>query len=79
VTVRNNGTSAVASWTVALGLASGQSIVNLWDGVNTGTSGNVTVRNASYNGSIAGGATRTFGYVANGSSTATPTLGCSAA
>jgi poly(hydroxyalkanoate) depolymerase family esterase len=79
VTVRNNGTSAVSSWTVALGLQSGVSIVNLWDGVNTGTSGNVTVRNASYNGSIAGGGTRTFGYVANGSSAGTPTLGCSAA
>jgi len=76
VTVRNNGSTAINGWTVALGLASGQTISNLWNGVNTGTSGNVTVRNAPYNGTIAGNGTTVFGFVANGNSTPTPTVSC---
>jgi alpha-galactosidase len=54
-------------------LASGQTIANLWNGVNSGTSGSVSVGNAPYNGTIAGGGSTTFGYVASGSSTAMPT------
>jgi endo-1,4-beta-xylanase len=76
VTVRNNGASTINGWTVALGLASGQTISNLWNGVNTGTSGNVPVRNAPYNGTIAGNGTTMFGFVANGNSTPTPTVSC---
>ena len=34
------------------------------------------MRNANYNGTVAGGATTTFGFVANGSSTPTPTVSC---
>jgi poly(hydroxyalkanoate) depolymerase family esterase len=77
VTVRNNGSTSIGSWTVALGLGGGQSIVNLWNGVNTGTTGAVTVRNAPYNGTIPGNGTTTFGFVANGPSTPTPTVSCS--
>ncbi|MFF4758256.1 cellulose binding domain-containing protein [Streptomyces sp. NPDC001292] len=46
VPVRNNGTSTLNGWTVGMTLASGQSISSLWDRVNTGTSGSVTVRNS---------------------------------
>ena len=77
VTVRNNGSAQIGSWTVALGLGGGQTIVNLWNGVNTGTTGAVTVRNAPYNGTIPGSGTTTFGFVANGPSTPTPTVSCS--
>jgi acetylxylan esterase len=77
VTVRNNGSAQIGSWTVALGLGGGQTIVNLWNGVNTGTTGAVTVRNAPYNGTIPGNGTTTFGFVANGPSTPTPTVSCS--
>jgi endo-1,4-beta-xylanase len=76
VTVGNSGATTITSWTVTLGLASGQSINNLWSGVNTGTTGTIPVRNANYNGTVAGGATTTFGFVANGSSTPTPTVSC---
>jgi len=78
VTVGNSGTTSINGWTVSLGLAAGQSIVNLWDGVNSGTTGTVPVRNASYNGTIAAGGSRTFGYVANGGGATAPTLGCAA-
>ncbi|MFD4607293.1 cellulose binding domain-containing protein [Streptomyces sp. NPDC058440] len=72
VTVRNNGTSTLNGWTVGLNLASGQSISSLWDGVNTGTSGSVTVRNSSYNGTLAANGTATFGFTATGNSTPAP-------
>jgi hypothetical protein len=75
VTVRNNGSSTLNGWTVRLGLAGGQSIQNLWNGVNSGTSGTISVRNQSYNGSIGANGTTTFGYVANGSPS-TPSLSC---
>jgi lysophospholipase L1-like esterase len=66
------GTAAVNGWTVRMTLASGQSITNLWNGVNTGTSGAVSVRNAAYNGALGASATTTFGYVANGNGASAP-------
>jgi lysophospholipase L1-like esterase len=72
VTVRA-GSGAINGWTVRMTLASGQSITNLWNGVNAGTSGAVSVRNAPYNGSLAASGATTFGYVANGNGAAAPT------
>ncbi|WP_258382611.1 cellulose binding domain-containing protein [Streptomyces sp. NTH33] len=72
MTVRNNGTTTLNGWTVGMTLASGQSISSLWDGVNTGTSGSVTVRNTPYNGTLAANGTATFGFTATGSSATAP-------
>lgn len=47
-------------------LASGQAISSLWNGTNTGTTGNVTVRNAPYNGTLGVNASTTFGFTATG-------------
>ena len=68
----NNGSATLTGWTVQLTLAGGQSIANVWNGVNTGTTGTVSVRNASYNGSLGANASTTFGFLANGSSSAAP-------
>jgi peptidoglycan/xylan/chitin deacetylase (PgdA/CDA1 family) len=77
VTVTNRGTSALNGWTVQLSLPAGQSISSLWDGVNSGTSGAVTVRNAAYNGTVAAGGSTMFGYVGTGDGTQAPTaIGC---
>jgi hypothetical protein len=76
VTVRNNGSSTLNGWTVPMTLPGGQTIQNLWNGVNSGTSGSITVRNAPYNGSIGPNGSTTFGYVVMGSSTAAPSVGC---
>ncbi|MEO3926824.1 cellulose binding domain-containing protein [Micromonosporaceae bacterium B7E4] len=73
VTVRNTGPAPINAWTVRMALASGQSVTNLWNGVNTGTSGAVSVRNAAYNGAIPANGTTTFGYVASGNGAAAPT------
>jgi endo-1,4-beta-xylanase len=77
VTVTNQAASAIGGWTVTLGLAGGQTISSLWSGVNTGTSGTVTVRNAPYNGTIAAGASTAFGFVGTGDGSLPPTgIGC---
>ncbi|WP_406389584.1 cellulose binding domain-containing protein [Streptomyces sp. NBC_00887] len=53
-------------------LAVGQSISSLWNAVNTGTSGSVTVRNAPWSATTAPNGTTTFGFTATGSPTTAP-------
>jgi endo-1,4-beta-xylanase len=72
VTVTNNGSTALNGWTAHLTLASGQSISSLWNGVNTGVSGAVTVKNAPYNGTIAANGSTSFGFTATGNGTTLP-------
>jgi endo-1,4-beta-xylanase len=72
VAVANSGASTLNGWTVHLTLANGQSISSLWNGVNTGTSGAVTVKNAAYNGTLAAGAATSFGYTATGDGSLAP-------
>jgi chitin-binding protein len=78
VTVRNSGTANIAGWSVGLTLAAGQSVNSLWNGSQSGTAPNLTVRNVGHNGALNTGASTTFGFVANGASTA-PSLSCSVA
>ena len=72
VTVANSGSSAINGWTVDLTLPSGQTISSLWNGVNTGTSGAVSVKNAAYDGSVGPGASTSFGYTGTGNGALTP-------
>ena len=74
------GSAALQGWTVHLTLASGQTLNSLWNGTNSGTSGAITVRNASYNGTLTPGGSTSFGFTANGNSTAAPSgLSCTGA
>ncbi|WP_433131347.1 cellulose binding domain-containing protein [Micromonospora sp. CA-240977] len=72
VTVANSTAATVNGWTVGLTLASGQAISSLWGGVNSGTTGTVTVRNAAYNGTLAPNASTTFGFTATGNGATPP-------
>jgi cellulase/cellobiase CelA1 len=56
-------------------LSGGQSITQLWNGALTTSGSNVTVKNLSYNGSLAANATTTYGFTANGTPS-TPTVSC---
>ncbi|MEU4219563.1 polysaccharide deacetylase family protein [Actinoplanes sp. NPDC026623] len=67
VTVANPGTTTLNGWTVTLTLPAGTTIGSLWNGVNTGTTGAVSVAGASYNATLAPGQSTTFGFVASGS------------
>ena len=69
------GSTAVNGWTVHWTLANGQTITQVWNGTLTTSGSSVTVKNASYNGSLAPSASTTFGFLANGTPT-TPTLTC---
>jgi cellulase/cellobiase CelA1 len=77
VTVRA-GTSAINGWTVRWTFPSGQAITQLWSGVQTVSGASVTVRNASYNGSVPpNGSTRSgFTGAYSGSNTAPTTITC---
>jgi lysophospholipase L1-like esterase len=71
VTVRNDTTAGLNGWTVVLTMPGGHAITNIWGAVTTGTAG--TVKNASYNGSVSGGGTTSFGFTASGAAPAAVT------
>ena len=68
LTVTNTGTTALTGWTVTYSYTQGQTLQNGWNGTWTQSGANVTVANASYNGSLAPGASAT-GIGANFSET----------
>jgi endoglucanase len=76
VTVRA-GNSAIGSWTVRWTFANGQTISQLWNGVDTPSGASHAVRNAPHNGSLGAGTSTTFGFNGTSSGTnSTPTLTC---
>ncbi|MGA2889692.1 MAG: cellulose binding domain-containing protein [Terracidiphilus sp.] len=63
ITIDNTSTTALSSWTLGWTFANGQTVSQLWNGVETQTGANVTVTNESYNGSIpAGGSMSQVGF-----------------
>jgi endoglucanase len=69
------GSAAITGWTVTWPLGSGQSITQVWNGELVSSAPTVTVRNVSWNGSLAPNATAQFGFLANGTA-ASPTVTC---
>jgi hypothetical protein len=61
VSVTNLG-DPITSWKMTWSFSSGQTITQLWNGSYTQSGAQVTVSNASYNGSIATGANTNFGF-----------------
>jgi hypothetical protein len=76
ITIQNTGTTALSSWTLTWAFANGQTVSQLWNGIETESGANVTVKNESYNGSIlAGGSLSGIGFNGtwNGVTNAVPT------
>nr|WSY51743.1 glycoside hydrolase family 18 chitinase [Streptomyces sp. NBC_00886] len=69
-TVKNTGTSAISSWTVEWDFPSGTSVTSAWDADVTNSGTHWTAKNKSYNGTIAAGASVSFGF--NGAGTGSP-------
>ncbi|MFV2107660.1 cellulose-binding domain-containing protein [Micromonospora sp. LOL_015] len=71
VAVTNLG-DPVSSWTLTWSYGNGQQITQAWNATVSQSGGQITARNASYNGNIATGATTSFGFNGswNGSNTA---------
>ncbi|MEV0408761.1 PHB depolymerase family esterase [Actinoallomurus sp. NPDC050550] len=73
VTITNTGTSPINGWSLAFALPSGQTFTSGWNATFTSSGGQVTATNASYNGSLAAGASTSIGFQATHSgNTATP-------
>lgn len=70
-TITNGGSSQLTSWTVEFDLAAGTSVGSYWDALLTRSGSHYTFKNREYNGSLAPGASATFGWVSTG--TGTPT------
>ena len=67
---------ALTGWKVALTLPSGTAIVGVWNGVSTGTTGTVSVTNASYNGTLSAGQATSFGFQGSGGATGIGGIAC---
>ncbi|WP_406356483.1 glycoside hydrolase family 18 chitinase [Streptomyces sp. NBC_01635] len=72
-TVKNTGTTTLNSWTVEWDFPSGTSVTSAWDADVTSSGNHWTGKNKSWNGTLAPGASVSFGF--NGSGTGAP-AGC---
>ncbi|MFC5671949.1 glycosyl hydrolase family 18 protein, partial [Streptomyces incanus] len=72
-TVKNTGTTALNSWTVEWDFPSGTSVTSAWDADVTSSGNHWTAKNKSWNGTLAPGASLSFGF--NGTGTGAP-VGC---
>ena len=66
-TINNGTTSTITSWRVEFDLPSGTSIGTYWDALMTRSGNHYVFTNRDYNGTIAPGASTSFGFVAAGS------------
>jgi hypothetical protein len=71
-TIANGTSSAISSWTVAFDLPSGTTLGSYWDALVTTSGQHVVAKNRDYNGTVAAGASTSFGFLVNGGS-GTPT------
>jgi lysophospholipase L1-like esterase len=77
ITVRNSGATALSAWTVNFLFTNGQQVNQAWNTTLSQTGATVTARNVSYNGSLATGATTSFGFLASWTGVnAAPTVTC---
>jgi hypothetical protein len=75
ITIQNTGTTAWTSWSLTWTFANGQTVSSLWNGIETQSGANVTVKNEPYNGSVAAGGTVSgvgFNGTWNGTTNAVP-------
>ncbi|MFF5563161.1 cellulose binding domain-containing protein [Streptomyces sp. NPDC012623] len=81
VTVRNTGPAPLNGWAVRLTVPAGEEITQVWNGALTTGSGGVSVGALSWNGTLAAGASTTFGFLASRpapAQSATTVGGCAA-
>jgi len=72
ILVRNTGTTTMSAWTTTFTFLNGQTISQLWGGTFTQSGGNVTIRNLSWNGTLAPNGTATAGFIASWTTTNSP-------
>ncbi|MFJ2310419.1 glycosyl hydrolase family 18 protein [Streptomyces sp. NPDC087846] len=72
-TVKNTGTTALSSWTIEWDFPSGTAVGSAWDATVTSSGTHWTAKNLGWNGSVAPGASVSFGF--NGTGPGAP-AGC---
>ncbi|MFB7587353.1 glycosyl hydrolase family 18 protein [Streptomyces sp. NPDC056169] len=72
-TIKNTGTTSISSWTVEWDYPAGTAVTSAWDATVTSSGNHWTAKNVGWNGTLAPGASVSFGY--NGSGSGAPT-GC---
>ncbi|MFI8091436.1 glycosyl hydrolase family 18 protein [Streptomyces sp. NPDC086080] len=72
-TVKNTGTTTINSWTIDWDFPSGTKVTSAWDATVTGSGDHWTAKNVGWNGTLAPGASVSFGF--NGSGSGSPS-GC---
>ncbi|MGC9669028.1 glycosyl hydrolase family 18 protein [Planosporangium sp. 12N6] len=65
-TITNGSSSAITSWTVEFDLPSGTTLGSYWDALMTQSGSHVVAKNRDYNGSVAVGASTSFGFNTTG-------------
>jgi cellulase/cellobiase CelA1 len=76
VTVTNTRTTAISGWTVGWSYRNGQTISSSWNATVSQSGAAVTAKNVSYNGSLAAGASTSFGFTANGAGDVPSPISC---
>ncbi|OYP15372.1 chitinase [Streptomyces sp. FBKL.4005] len=69
-TIKNAGTSSISSWTVEWDFPSGTKVTSAWDATVTNSGDHWTAKNVGWNGTIAPGASVSFGF--NGAGSGSP-------
>ncbi|MGW3965091.1 cellulose binding domain-containing protein [Amycolatopsis sp. NPDC005003] len=77
-TVKNTGTAALTGWTTAFSFSGGQQLTNSWNAAATQSGQQVRAANQNYNGTLAAGASTTWGAVVTGTSQPLGGLACTA-
>ncbi|CAL9584988.1 glycoside hydrolase family 18 chitinase [Streptomyces griseomycini] len=72
-TVKNTGTTTINSWTIEWDFPSGTKVTSAWDATVTNSGDHWTAKNLGWNGTLAPGASVSFGF--NGSGSGDPS-GC---
>ncbi|MBD0424240.1 cellulose binding domain-containing protein [Streptomyces sp. TRM S81-3] len=72
-TVKNTGTTTINSWTVEWDFPSGTKVTSAWDATVTNSGDHWTAKNLGWNGTLAPGASVSFGF--NGTGSGSPS-GC---
>ena len=74
-TIANGSAAALSSWTVEFDLPAAHTVASLWDGSYTAAGQHITVKN-TWNGSVAPGASASFGFNIAYSGAYTAPFGC---
>ncbi|MFF3503682.1 cellulase family glycosylhydrolase [Streptomyces sp. NPDC003247] len=79
VKVTNTGTTAITSWRVTWTWPGAQQVTSMWNASYTQSGATVTAVNAAHNGSVAAGASASFGFGGAPGGGGVPSVSCTAA